>query len=162
MNIFVLHEHPGIAAEMLCDSHVVKMCLESAQLLTGAAILRGVKKPYSWPKYHNIKHPVLLSLDSEAKVNWLLLHFRALLDEYEFRFSKTHSYNREEYRYVQRLWQGTESTCHGLAKCCGDLDVADLDIVTAYRKYYTEIKKPQLMEKNRWNFTKRKDWTNEP
>ncbi|WP_237342937.1 pyrimidine dimer DNA glycosylase/endonuclease V [Wolbachia endosymbiont of Folsomia candida] len=34
MNIFILHEDPVIAAQMLCDKHVVKMVLETAQLLS--------------------------------------------------------------------------------------------------------------------------------
>ena len=33
MNIFYLHKDPVVAAEMSCDKHVVKMILESAQLL---------------------------------------------------------------------------------------------------------------------------------
>ena len=34
MNIFVLHENPTIAAQYHCDRHVVKMVLETAQLLS--------------------------------------------------------------------------------------------------------------------------------
>ena len=34
MNIFYLHKDPKVAAEMSCDKHVVKMILESAQLLS--------------------------------------------------------------------------------------------------------------------------------
>ena len=30
MNIFVLHENPVTAAEMLCDKHVPKMIVESS------------------------------------------------------------------------------------------------------------------------------------
>ena len=33
MNIFYLHKDPVVAAQMSCDKHVVKMILESAQLL---------------------------------------------------------------------------------------------------------------------------------
>ncbi len=32
MNIFVLDKDPAIAAQMLCDKHIVKMLLETAQL----------------------------------------------------------------------------------------------------------------------------------
>ena len=42
MNIFYVSESPSIAAEMLCDKHVVKMTLETAQLLcTAHRILDG-------------------------------------------------------------------------------------------------------------------------
>ena len=36
MNIFVLDENPVIAAKMACDKHIVKMILESAQMLCTA------------------------------------------------------------------------------------------------------------------------------
>ena len=36
MNIFYLHENPQRCAEMHCDKHVVKMILETAQLLSTA------------------------------------------------------------------------------------------------------------------------------
>ena len=36
MNIFALHQHPVVAAKQHCDKHVVKMILETAQLLSNA------------------------------------------------------------------------------------------------------------------------------
>ena len=36
MNIFVLDKNPTIAAQMLCDKHVPKMIVESAQMLSTA------------------------------------------------------------------------------------------------------------------------------
>ena len=36
MNIFYLDRDPKIAAEMHCDKHVVKMILESAQMMSTA------------------------------------------------------------------------------------------------------------------------------
>ena len=33
MNIFILDEDPKVAARMQCDKHVVKMIVESAQML---------------------------------------------------------------------------------------------------------------------------------
>ena len=36
MNIFVLDDQPEIAAQMMCDKHVVKMILESCQLMSTA------------------------------------------------------------------------------------------------------------------------------
>jgi len=37
MNIFVLHRSPVISAQMACDKHVVKMILETAQMLSTVA-----------------------------------------------------------------------------------------------------------------------------
>ena len=36
MNIFYLDKNPVVAAQMQCDKHVVKMILESAQMLSTA------------------------------------------------------------------------------------------------------------------------------
>ena len=36
MNIFYLDRNPIVAAQMMCDKHVVKMILESAQMLSTA------------------------------------------------------------------------------------------------------------------------------
>jgi hypothetical protein len=36
MNIFILDENPVTAAKMQCDKHVVKMIIESAQMLCTA------------------------------------------------------------------------------------------------------------------------------
>ena len=33
MNIFVLDKDPYVAAQMMCDKHVVKMILEGCQML---------------------------------------------------------------------------------------------------------------------------------
>ena len=36
MNIFVVHTNPELAARQLCNKHVVKMTLETAQMLCSA------------------------------------------------------------------------------------------------------------------------------
>ena len=43
MNIFILDEKPQIAAEYHCDKHVVKMILESAQMLSTAHWLQALQ-----------------------------------------------------------------------------------------------------------------------
>ena len=72
MNIFVLDRNPSKAAHMMCDKHVVKMIIESAQMLS--AVLdcqyrsdrRGGDGPVieqyglpGYPKAH-AKHPCTL------------------------------------------------------------------------------------------------------
>ena len=46
MNIFVLDEDPVVAATMSCDKHVVKMILETAQMLSTVAHSHGHEAPY--------------------------------------------------------------------------------------------------------------------
>ena len=44
MNVFYVDKHPVRAAEQMCDKHIVKMILESAQLLsTCHRVLDGVE-----------------------------------------------------------------------------------------------------------------------
>ena len=49
MNIFFLDENPKHAAQMQCDKHVVKMVLETAQMLSTAARARGHDVGYNLP-----------------------------------------------------------------------------------------------------------------
>jgi hypothetical protein len=71
VNIFVLHKNPTIAARMHCDKHVVKMILESAQMLCTAISLGGLRAPYK-PTHKN--HPCTVwarqSLDDEWMFRW--------------------------------------------------------------------------------------------
>ena len=46
MNIFATNSDPALAAKFLDDKRVVKMCLESAQLLCTAVIECGGEAPY--------------------------------------------------------------------------------------------------------------------
>ena len=46
MNIFVLHKNPIEAAKMACDKHVVKMILETAQMLCTVAHAHGFEAQY--------------------------------------------------------------------------------------------------------------------
>ena len=41
MNIFVLHEDPRKAAQMMCDKHIPKMCVETAQMMASALRKHG-------------------------------------------------------------------------------------------------------------------------
>ena len=86
MNIFVLDYDPVKAAKMQCDKHVVKMSLETAQLLC-SAFPKG-KAPY---KQTHVNHPCSIwCRNSKANYLWLITHGIALCDEYQFRYNKVH------------------------------------------------------------------------
>jgi len=63
MNIFYLSRDPVLCAEMHCDKHVVKMILETAQLLSTAHHMLGSNAPY---KVTHKNHQVLYGLDPDA------------------------------------------------------------------------------------------------
>lgn len=46
MNIFYVHTDPVVAAQSLCDKHVVKMTLETAQILSAALHIKGFGFPW--------------------------------------------------------------------------------------------------------------------
>ena len=43
MNIFYVDKDPKIAAKMMCDKHIIKMILESAQMLCTAKRVKTVQ-----------------------------------------------------------------------------------------------------------------------
>ena len=92
MNIFYTDTSPVIAAQNLCDCHVVKMILETAQMLSTAVILRNPNAdPGLFYKPTHKNHPSSVwARSSLQNYNWLLEHFDAMNAEYTFRYGKTH------------------------------------------------------------------------
>jgi hypothetical protein len=88
MNIFVLDETPYLAAEYQCDKHVVKMCLESTQILCNAFPL-SVFTPY---KRTHVNHPASIwARQSTQNYEWLINHCAALLQQYHMRYNRIHA-----------------------------------------------------------------------
>lgn len=87
MNIFVVDRDPRRAARALCDRHVVKMLLESAQLLC-SPFPKGFA-PYK-PTHMNHRCAVWLRV-SRSNYVWLLRHAEELCEEYTRRYGKVHS-----------------------------------------------------------------------
>lgn len=90
MNIFYIDRDPDLAAQYHYNSHVVKMILESAQLLsTCHHILDGFKENIYRPAHTN--HPCTLwSRTSRYNYEWLYRLYISLCKEYTFRFKKIH------------------------------------------------------------------------
>jgi hypothetical protein len=114
MNIFIVDRHPIVAAQMLCDQHVVKMYTESIQMLsTCHRVLDGKmemalsnsgkrKVPrYRLPDgrdkvlYHAVhfNHPCNIWIRQDVlHYEWLFLHTVTLESEYKKRFrNKSHA-----------------------------------------------------------------------
>jgi len=88
MNIFVVHEDPISAAQGLCDKHVGKMLIETAQLLSTVQWLSGHRAPY---RPTHVKHPCTKWLqESRENYMWAWLHGMALYEEFEYRFGTKH------------------------------------------------------------------------
>lgn len=88
MNIFATSSCPYQSAKYLDDKRVVKMCLESAQILSTVMHLYGEDAPYK-PTHQN--HPcVKWAAESRVNAQWLFRHFQALCLEYWRRYDKQH------------------------------------------------------------------------
>ena len=92
MNIFFLHFNPRKAAEYHCDKHVVKMILETAQLLyTAHWVEARMDLPQNAYKKTHMNHPCAIwvreSLDNYI---WLCQLGMELCAEYTFRYKKVH------------------------------------------------------------------------
>ena len=92
MNIFLLDFNPRVAAEYHCDKHVVKMILETAQLLYTAHWMLNPEllPPDSYKKTH-VNHPCAIWIrESLANYIWATHLGIELCKEYTFRYGKTH------------------------------------------------------------------------
>lgn len=102
MNIFVLSNHPTTAARMQHDKHVVKMVLESTQMLC-SAFEPEYKPPY---KRAYFNHPCTIwTRTSKENYEWLLLHALSLCTEYTYRYKKTHASEK----VIEWCWNNYES-----------------------------------------------------
>jgi hypothetical protein len=111
MNIFYIDKDPRICAEQMVDRHVIKMILETAQLLSTAhRLLDGEeyvgqsasgRKAKRWRlpddrdtilySATHINHPsAVWCRQSNNNYTWLFSHFCYLLLEYKHRYGKTH------------------------------------------------------------------------
>jgi hypothetical protein len=135
MNIFKLDESPVVSAKYACDKHVVKMILESAQML--CSVQPEGTAPYKRSFYN---HPCTKWVRESARnYEWLLLHAYALCDEYTSRYGKVHKTeaviewcdnNRPELPNIEMTEQPT---------CMPDYCKTD-SVVESYRKYYISEK----------------------
>lgn len=90
MNIFYLHRNPSSAAKFMYNKHVVKMILESAQMLCTAhhVLGSGDKVPY---KPAHVNHPSTIWVrESNSHYNWLYTHMLALGRIYRNKYGREH------------------------------------------------------------------------
>lgn len=113
MNIFILDTDPVKAAQLQCDKHVVKMVLESAQMLSTAHRIldgdltripskSGKTMVKAWTlnddrehllyKAVHVGHPCTVwTTESSSNYLWHYKHFQALAEEFRYRYNKDHS-----------------------------------------------------------------------
>lgn len=134
MNIFVLDSDVRTCAQYHCDQHVVKMILESAQLLCTALSKLGYMTPY---KPTHMNHPCTLWLE-ESYDNFLWLEELAseLNQEYRYRYQRNKDHASMN---VIREISSFKYASRGLtefAQAMPDTYKVPGDPVKAYRAFY--------------------------
>ena len=131
MNIFFLHKDPSRAAKAQCDKHVVKMVLETTQMLSTAARRNGFDIGY---KAAYPSHPMTRWVgDNNYNFSWALDHAQELSKEYVARYNKFHACQKVINKFLSLKGDYTKFT--EPPQCMPDEFKCD-DYVRAYRDYY--------------------------
>ena len=146
MNIFILDRNPKIAASYHCDKHVVKMILESAQMLStahwiklleskqkSAADFKRVKdmKEYLYSETNKKLHPpyklthhrhpcTIWTHQTKENYMWHVCLFKELCTEYTRRYKKIH---KSEQYYTPRVSCVYERRIQNFSRSCYMLQV---------------------------------------
>ena len=135
MNIFVLDTDVEKCAQYHVDKHVVKMILESAQMLSTANRSVGLDEGY---KETHVNHPCNIWLrESLANWHWLRDLTYELHKEWKYRYNHPESKTHKSFEVVSKLSHPNlpdiEMTPFKL--CMPDEFKTD-DVVNSYRTYY--------------------------
>ena len=88
MNIFLTDPCPRISAQNLDDKRVVKMVLETAQMLAAATLAHGVDIGY---KKTHFNHPCTVwTRSGRQQFDWMIEHGLWLNDEFMYRYGHSH------------------------------------------------------------------------
>ena len=177
MNIFYVDADPVVAAQALVDKHVVKMILESAQLLSTAhRVLDGKeiegksetgRKAKRWIlpderemvmyKATHMNHPsAVWCRTSVENYLWLVEHFFALCDEYTRRYGKVHKCFAMGLYLQSPPHKLKEYDWTPMPSCMDEEYIISEDPCTNYRNYYT-IGKSTL---HKWTNRQPPEWIN--
>lgn len=134
MNIFILDKNISKCARYHCDQHVIKMILESVQIMCTALNKKGFNTPY---KSTHVKHPCVLWVEeSYDNLLWLSKLALSLNEEYKYRYDKTE--NHRSIPVLNKIMH-QQYDSFGLtefAQAMPDKYKIPGDVVTAYRNFY--------------------------
>lgn len=153
MNIFAVNQNPLIAARELPDKHIVKMPLESCQMLSiiyskwyydWGEVYKADGNPYETKKGAFRNHPCTKwAAENYNNLAWLITHGVHLCTEYNKRYGKIHSCNKTLFEAKKLFHKKTGkaitiySMVDSFARAMPDDIKYDksIDDITAYRKY---------------------------
>ena len=143
MNIFVLDRDPRVAASYHCDKHVIKMILETAQMLSTAHHVlepRGPIAPHVYRATHH-NHPCNIWVrENQKNYFWAVQLLESLFDEYTNRYNKFHATERFHSLLEQAPFTIPQRHEQSDFPQCVPDDCKHEDPVQAYRQYYMKYK----------------------
>ena len=150
MNIFFLHWNPRKCAKYHCDKHVIKMILESCQLLYTCHWVHSDSPPHldcapngGYKPTHR-KHPCALWLcESLDNYRWLIQLTHELLNEYQFRYGYDRIHACEKHLEWLAAVYPVGLVSHGMTspRCAMPDEYKNVgDAVACYRAYYCGAK----------------------
>ena len=143
MNVFYLDHDPAVAAQAMCDQHVVKMVTETAQILSTVARLT-LNEGACEGLYRRTRqnHPVVrAAIHDGGYLRWTFLHGLALADEYTHRFDKYHAALRVIRIAGEALDLAEQKVSlirNGSIPLCMPDALHSEDTVESYRDYYAD------------------------
>lgn len=148
MNLFATFPDPAASVIGLADRHVVKMVLETAQILS--TILGGPYKPT------HANHPsVRWAAADPRNLSWTLDHGLALLNEYHLRYGKVHACAAVYDALTPRIAVTPEPPASFVY--VGPEEYASGDVHASYRAYLA-AKYATWGDKARWTKRERPGW----
>ena len=91
MNIFILDIAPAKCAEYHCNKHVVKMILETAQIMSTVYHIHGQSDIAPYKKTHEHHPSVKWAAENKANYQWLAELGFHLCNEYAKRYNRRHA-----------------------------------------------------------------------
>lgn len=156
MNIFYVEKNPRLAAMSLHDKHVVKMTLETAQILS-TIIHRAYPDTVGFYKPTHKSHPsVKWAGDTIDNFRWLVRHGLALADEYTFRFGKVHKSREVILKAAHLIEAPAHLQITQPPQCMPDQYKVPGNSIAAYRAYYLAEK----IQQSRWTKRPAPAWIN--
>ena len=153
MNIFYFSDCPIESAQAQPDKMLVKMPLETAQMLSTAhRVLDGDEYADANGLYKTAykNHPCTIwARESSSNYFWLYLHFVALGNEYTYRYDKTHASITKLQEPLAKVPSSiVQGEMTSLAQAMPE-QYKDSDSIKAYRDYCINEKHYAKWEKRR-------------
>jgi len=141
MNIFYLDKDPVEAANLQYNKHVVKMILESAQMLCTAHHHYGNGHNVPYKRTHTNHPSTVWCRQNNLQYTWLYNHMLALGNEYTKRYNKKHLTIIKCSEILSELPPGIPiGSFEDPPQCMPDQYKVLGDSVSAYWNYYEKEK----------------------